>query len=29
MVKYLEKDEHGQYPTTNISNIKVVSKQKA
>jgi cyclic pyranopterin phosphate synthase len=29
MVKYLEKDEHGQYPTTNISNMKVVSKQKA
>ena len=29
MVKYLEKDEHGQYPTTNISNIKVISKQKA
>lgn len=29
MVKYLEKDEHGQYPTTNISNIKVVLKQKA
>jgi cyclic pyranopterin phosphate synthase len=29
MVKYLEKNEHGQYPTTNINNIKVVSKQKA
>jgi cyclic pyranopterin phosphate synthase len=29
MVKYLEKDEHGQYPITNISNIKVVSKHKA
>lgn len=28
MVKYLEKDEKGQYPTTQISNIKVASKQK-
>ena len=28
MVKYLEKDEKGQYPTTQITNIKVLSKQK-
>jgi cyclic pyranopterin phosphate synthase len=28
MVKYLEKDEKGQYPTTQISNIEVVSKVK-
>ncbi len=28
MVKYLEKDETGNYPTTRISNIRVVSKQK-
>lgn len=28
MVKYLEKDENGQYPTTHIAGIKVVSKQK-
>jgi len=28
MVKYLEKDENGQYPTTSITNIKVISKQK-
>jgi cyclic pyranopterin phosphate synthase len=28
MVKYMEKDESGQYPTTLITNIKVVSKQK-
>lgn len=28
MVKYLEKDEHGQYPTTNIGKIRVISKQK-
>ena len=28
MVKYLEKDEKGQYPTTSITNIKVISKQK-
>jgi cyclic pyranopterin phosphate synthase len=28
MVKYMEKDESGQYPTTQITNIKVVSKQK-
>ncbi len=29
MVKYLEKDDQGQYPTTSISKIMVVSKQKA
>ena len=29
MVKYLEKDDRGQYLITNISSIKVVSKQKA
>ncbi|UCF08427.1 MAG: cyclic pyranopterin monophosphate synthase MoaC [Thermoplasmata archaeon] len=28
MVKYLEKDEYGQYPTTSISDVKVVSKRK-
>ena len=28
MVKYLEKDENGQYPTTHITDIKVISKQK-
>lgn len=28
MCKYLEKDEQGQYDTTNISNIKVVQKIK-
>lgn len=28
MVKYLEKDEKGQYPTTQISDIIVVSKEK-
>lgn len=28
MVKYLEKDERGQYPTTQIANIEVISKQK-
>ncbi len=28
MVKYLEKDEHGQYPGTSIQNIRVVSKTK-
>lgn len=28
MVKYLEKDENGQYLTTSITNIKVISKQK-
>ena len=29
MVKYLEKDETGQYPTTKISNIMVTSKEKS
>jgi len=28
MVKYFEKDENGQYPTTHIAGIMVVSKQK-
>ena len=28
MVKYLEKDEEGQYPYTRIENIEVVSKHK-
>ena len=28
MVKYLEKDESGQYPNTSIENIKVVKKVK-
>ena len=28
MVKYLEKDEGGQYPDTRITDIKVVSKRK-
>ena len=28
MVKYLEKDDEGQYPNTRISSIKVISKQK-
>ncbi len=28
MVKYLEKDERGQYPTTRIWNIEVLSKEK-
>jgi len=28
MVKYLEKDETGQYPTTEIKGIKVLMKQK-
>jgi cyclic pyranopterin phosphate synthase len=28
MVKYLEKDEEGQYPTTRIGNIEVLSKEK-
>lgn len=28
MVKSVEKDEKGQYPTTKISNIKVVEKRK-
>jgi cyclic pyranopterin phosphate synthase len=29
MCKYLEKDEHGQYIHTNISEIKIVEKKKA
>lgn len=29
MTKYLEKDEIGQYPTTQISNIRVVKKEKS
>ena len=28
MVKYLEKDENGQYPDTSISDIKIVQKTK-
>ena len=28
MVKYLEKDEGGQYPSTTISDIKVIEKRK-
>lgn len=28
MVKYLEKDKDGQYPTTRISEIRVLSKKK-
>lgn len=28
MVKYLEKDENGQYPSTQINNIEVISKIK-
>ncbi len=28
MVKYLEKDETGQYPSTRITDIRVVSKEK-
>ena len=28
MVKYLEKDESGQYPSTRISDIKVIDKKK-
>ena len=28
MVKYLEKDENGQYPDTRITDIKVLSKRK-
>jgi len=27
-VKYLEKDENGQYPDTRITDIKVLSKKK-
>jgi cyclic pyranopterin phosphate synthase len=28
MVKYLEKDEKGQYPSTRISDVQVISKEK-
>lgn len=28
MVKYLEKDENGQYPRTRITNVRVISKRK-
>ena len=28
MTKYLEKDEEGQYPTTHISDIRVIKKEK-
>ena len=28
MVKYLEKDEKGQYPETKITNVEVVEKMK-
>ena len=28
MVKYMEKDEVGQYPTTKITNIRVIEKRK-
>lgn len=28
MTKYLEKDAEGQYPSTKISNIRVINKQK-
>ncbi|MCX6656126.1 MAG: cyclic pyranopterin monophosphate synthase MoaC, partial [Candidatus Bathyarchaeota archaeon] len=28
MVKYLEKDEGGQYPSTSISDIRVIEKRK-
>ena len=28
MVKYLEKDSKGQYPSTKISGVKVISKEK-
>jgi len=28
MVKYLEKDEHGQYPDTRITDVKVIRKEK-
>ncbi len=28
MVKYLEKDEHGQYPVTSIKNVEVTKKEK-
>ena len=29
MVKYLEKDEHGQYPSTEMRSIRVVRKDKS
>lgn len=29
MVKYLEKDNQGQYPTTRITDIRVIKKEKA
>jgi cyclic pyranopterin phosphate synthase len=29
MVKYLEKDDTGQYPQTRITNIRVVRKEKS
>ena len=29
MVKYLEKDEKGQYPTTKLTDIRVIKKEKA
>jgi cyclic pyranopterin phosphate synthase len=28
MVKYMEKDEAGQYPSTRITDLKVVEKRK-
>ncbi|MFW6047976.1 MAG: cyclic pyranopterin monophosphate synthase MoaC, partial [Candidatus Natronoplasma sp.] len=28
MVKYLEKDENGQYPETKIKNVSVLKKEK-
>jgi molybdenum cofactor biosynthesis enzyme len=28
MVKYLEKDEMGQYPETKITDIRVIKKEK-
>ncbi len=28
MVKYIEKDDEGQYPETNISNVKIIKKEK-
>ncbi|NIM59055.1 MAG: cyclic pyranopterin monophosphate synthase MoaC, partial [Candidatus Aminicenantes bacterium] len=28
MVKYLEKDDRGQYPHTRISDVKVLKKEK-
>jgi cyclic pyranopterin phosphate synthase len=29
MVKYLEKDEMGQYPETRITDIRVIKKEKS